>query len=787
MPDEVYTVPENPTYKLDDIRKIQDTDPVKASTIVNPVIEKLIENIAANRKDKQNKITAQGLLKADEAGNITAAEAGSDYAYPLLKGEEPPSEEVHAEVGQHYLDTSAGKEYVFTGEDWKLAGASDAADVTYKGGSLADTLDELSKSAEDGKTLTGNGPPGEGTKGAVGQQYVDMDTGDTYICTDDGGGEGPYQWMSTGGGGAVKPQLLVTVAGEGESKVTASCGDKSIVKEGVTDSVTIDLPSYGTWKVKAEKDGQTSNEESVVVDQVKQYSVSLSYFKATIKVTCEEGAEVTAEMDGHQFKGTCTGGNTCDIVVNYSGAYTVSATKNGVKSEEKSVQVSAETDYSVTTKFLTLTVTIDTGSNLTVSKDSHSYPKNPTESETTKFYLPETGTWKAKATKADQTAEGSVECSEYRDYTLELSYVKIFGVSWDYNNQNTALTRLKKADDPSKLVNVDIDSDPSPATAGGSGSSPFDAYMPWSGMEVYNITNNSVGPKKGTGGFSLSTDTVVFVPEFYFKVEDDPSGHKRRFYVADKPKSGFTKHPGSGVYVGRYNTSGAQNTQASVTGKAPLVSISRKDARTGVAQKGTGWQLYDYASWCAVWLLFLVEFANWDSQTVLGKGYTDSNSAVTQTGATDSMNYHTGQSAGTDGKNHIQYRNIEDPYGNCWEWIDGINFGERKAYICTDPSKYKDDVSTDYTDTGVTLCESGWIKGLGMSTQAPWAFLPDTNGGSATTFVPDYVYSDAGWQVLMVGGNYGNGTYAGLWFFYASNSSSYSDTFIGARLLYKSP
>ena len=230
MPDEVYTVPENPTYKLDDIRKIQDTDPVKASTIVNPVVEKLIENIAANRKDKQNKITAQGLLKADEAGNITAAEAGSDYAYPLLKGEEPPSEEVHAEVGQHYLDTSAGKEYVFTGEDWKLAGASDASDVTYNGGSLSDALDDLSKSAEDGKMLTGNGPPDERTKGAVGQQYVDMDTGDTYICTDDNGGEGPYQWMATGGGGAVKPQLLVTVAGEGESKVTASCGDKSVVK-----------------------------------------------------------------------------------------------------------------------------------------------------------------------------------------------------------------------------------------------------------------------------------------------------------------------------------------------------------------------------------------------------------------------------------------------------------------------------------------------------------------------------------------------------------------------------
>jgi hypothetical protein len=74
-----------------------------------------------------------------------------------------------------------------------------------------------------------------------------------------------------------------------------------------------------------------------------------------------------------------------------------------------------------------------------------------------------------------------------------------------------------------------------------------------------------------------------------------------------------------------------------------------------------------------------------------------------------------------------------------------------------------------------------------MSTQAPWAFLPDTNGGSATTFVPDYVHSVAGWRVLLVGGGYCDGAGAGLWYFYANYSSSYTNTSIGARLLYKSP
>lgn len=47
MPDTYYPVPENPTYDLSQIRRIQNSDPVNADQIVNPVIGKLIENITA--------------------------------------------------------------------------------------------------------------------------------------------------------------------------------------------------------------------------------------------------------------------------------------------------------------------------------------------------------------------------------------------------------------------------------------------------------------------------------------------------------------------------------------------------------------------------------------------------------------------------------------------------------------------------------------------------------------------------------------------------------------------
>lgn len=362
---------------------------------------------------------------------------------------------------------------------------------------------------------------------------------------------------------------------------------------------------------------------------------------------------------------------------------------------------------------------------------------------------------------------------------IQPTAVNIFGVMWSYGNSSSALTRLTKASDPNGLVNVNISAEPSPAVGTGAGSSPFDSYYPWSGMEEYNIIGNAVSYKRGASGFSrVSYDTAVYIPEFYFKIVD--AGGKRYFYIADKATNGFAKHPGSGKYVGRYNTISGNYSKS---GSAPLVSITRAQARSGATGKGSKWSEYDIASWCAVWLLYLVEFADWDSQARIGRGYVDGNSAAINSGDTDSMVYHTGRASGTDGKTAVQYRHIENPWGNVYEWIDGINFNERAAYICTAPPDYADDTATNYTATGITLSSSGWTKALGMSSSFPWAFLPTTVGGSETTYIPDYLNSNTGWRVLCVGGDWGSGFNAGL-FCFSAYYASYSYSGVGARLLY---
>ena len=363
------------------------------------------------------------------------------------------------------------------------------------------------------------------------------------------------------------------------------------------------------------------------------------------------------------------------------------------------------------------------------------------------------------------------------------SLTSVFGVSWDSSQPSTALTRLTKANDPNKLVTVDITTEPVPAVGTGSGSSPFDSYMPWMGMEEVDIdASGRVYPANRT---SPSSATCVKIPQFYYKVEK--SGNIFRYYVADGPIDGFSLHPGSESYIARYegylvNKSGGQ-ALCSYSNTPAKTGLTRAEFRNYAKNFASNAQLYDFAAWCAVGLLYLVEFADWDSQKKIGPGIVN-DTAAHKTGETDAMVYHTGRANSGD-NSAVQYRGIENPWGNVWEWVDGINFNNYAPVICTDPTKYADDTTTNYTVAGVPLGGSGSTKTLGISTNLPWAYLPREPGGSETTYIPDSMNSSSAWKVLMVGGSRGNSSAAGLFCFHAGNSSSSSGVSIGTRLQFR--
>ena len=211
----------------------------------------------------------------------------------------------------------------------------------------------------------------------------------------------------------------------------------------------------------------------------------------------------------------------------------------------------------------------------------------------------------------------------------------------------------------------------------------------------------------------------------------------------------MTKHPGSGKYIGRYTSNGEYGGGS--TGSTPRVNISRAGFRDLVKSGITNgafnskFHLYDFATYCAIIFLYVVEFADWNCQSKIGRGYVDYNYAI-NSGATDTMTFHTGLR-----NNAVQYRWIENLWGNVYQWVDGFNANGTTAYYCTDPSKYADDTATGYTKIG-TLPGSGWIKDLTVTDNG--LLIPKTSGGSETTYIPDYANSSSGWRVLYVGGDW---------------------------------
>lgn len=492
-----------------------------------------------------------------------------------------------------------------------------------------------------------------------------------------------------------------------------------------------------------------------------------------------QGATWTLSGGGENYSGVVD--STLKAVVPVMGVntlYTVSAAVGGTTYTAEIATLDYFTALSVAlTQFqATIIVTVDSGSTVTAVCGATTLTK--TSTGTAIFTVGKAGTWTITATKDGNTATGTVEITASgQSKTLTLDYAAVFGVCWDTSNSSTALTRLTKTSDPYGFVTKDVTTEPVPAVGTGAGSSPFDSFMPWSGVQECSLkSDGSILAWRGDSGYSRQNPYImVYIPAFY--VTQKRSGTKQYFYVSDKPKTGFTKHPGSGKFVGRYVMGGGG--VCSAPNNSPWVGITRSSARNETRADRPKFHLYDFATYCAIIWLYVVEFADWNCQSKIGRGYID-NSKAEKTGGTDILVYHTGRAAGPDGGTAVQYRWIENLWGNVYQWVDGFNANGTTAYYCTDPSQYADDTATGYTQIG-TLPASGWIKDLTVTDNG--LLIPKTVGGSETTFIPDYANSSSGWRVLFVGGGWDVGSVAGLLYFSASDTSSYSYSSISARLL----
>lgn len=360
-------------------------------------------------------------------------------------------------------------------------------------------------------------------------------------------------------------------------------------------------------------------------------------------------------------------------------------------------------------------------------------------------------------------ADSNYNAPAAKTCSVTVSFAQIYGVQWD----GTASTTWSRTDAAETFVN------PTPAVNNGNGSSPFDTIMPWAGMVVED---------------DATAGKLVKIPKYWFKWTR--SGNGMKLQISNGPEAGFHVSPahadrgdGKGerdyVYVGRYHCNTSYKSQA---GSQPAASMTRAQARSNIHNLGSTYWQYDFAMYWTIMMLYLVEYANWNSQATIGYGCSPSSQKFNM-GATDAMIYHTGTSAASRTTyGSVQYRHIEGLWDNVYDWCDGIRFSGSTVYCIANPASFSD--TSGGTNVGTRATSSGWISGWTNPTADgfEYALYPNAVSGSETTYVCDYCYYNASGVVLFVGGSYGQGQSFGAFFLFGYSAASDAYAYIGCRL-----
>lgn len=141
----------------------------------------------------------------------------------------------------------------------------------------------------------------------------------------------------------------------------------------------------------------------------------------------------------------------------------------------------------------------------------------------------------------------------------------------------------------------------------------------------------------------------------------------------------------------------------------------------------------------------------------------------------------------TSGKYPCVWRGLENPFGNLWQFIDGINITDNQVWIAKDAEIYASNLFTSPYEqlSYINANTDGYPKGMGFDKQNQFAELPTTLGGSSSSYYSDYYYQSTGQRIARFGGFWPSGSAAGLSYWNLDYSSSNSNVYFGGRLVKK--
>lgn len=289
-------------------------------------------------------------------------------------------------------------------------------------------------------------------------------------------------------------------------------------------------------------------------------------------------------------------------------------------------------------------------------------------------------------------------------------------------------------------------------------------------------------------------NVFIRIPKFYIKKE---SGAEYRIQISKEKLEGYylphvfydfekdleLDYFLYGAYEGSLSADGER--LESKEGTKPLVSRNIVQFRDLARANGRGYQQNDIHAIDVLQALFYVEFGTLHSQSI-HPGFTSGNTEPATSGFSKNIASTSG-AMGTGGSYPFMYRGIENPWGSVYEFIDGINILDNQTWIAKNAEDYTSNVyAVPYEKLGYINCtENGIVTQMGFDPKYPYAEFPVAVGGSSTTYYADYYYQSFGQRIALFGGDWANGSSAGLSLWHLNNSSGTANSKIGGRLLKK--
>lgn len=389
----------------------------------------------------------------------------------------------------------------------------------------------------------------------------------------------------------------------------------------------------------------------------------------------------------------------------------------------------------------------------------------------------------------------------------------------------------------------------------------FNRYNMYGGRVKCNVSDNgTITAFYGDNNYTedgSNGQVMIYQPKFYYsrvpiELENASAGgkiiRKETLVLSDEPITGFKLHP---IFIDENNneldyvlfsayegsaylyesetydiTDGANinfdyDQLSSIAGVKPISGINKSFDITNAEQmamnRGEGWHITNLAAVSANQMLAMVELGTPNSQEAVELGICSITNNInancsSYTGSTAALGNSTGHAEETineingtvntytaNGYRAVAYRGMENPWGNMWQMVGGVNVlgGSNNlggmVYICKNYN-YSPTVNTnDYESLGLCLpFPNDWISAFGYNNpDYDWAFIPvECSGANSYVPVGDSLWTisnTSGVKMLTVGGQWFGDRNNGLFYYAADQTGATAARSLNARLMFIPP